>query len=366
MKRFIAAFAAAALLFTLNACSAGGESVVTQSPQQTTQAQTQSETQQAAQPAWQWQKDSPEDQGVDAAVLSAVHDTFDSFALNASVIVRNGYIIDEYYKDGYDENSVFTLHSASKSITSALFGIALDMGVIESLDTPLSQYFPQVLENEDAYWQQITLRHLLTHTSGIDMNEGADWYAWRASDNWVQYILSRRVTSRPGTQFNYLTENTHLLSAVLEQASGMSLYEFGKRCLFDPMGMRSVTLAQDAQGVSDGGNGFSMNIYDMAKFGRLFLNGGEWQGEQLVPADWVEESTTVQFERSSGSADYGYQWWVRTFGDNTYHAYFAQGHGGQYIFVVPELELVIAFTSNYEGASSIYRRLVNQIVNACR
>lgn len=73
---------------------------------------------------------------------------------------------------------------------------------------------------------------------------------------------------------------------------------------------RSVTLAQDAQGVSDGGNGFSMNIYDMATFGRLFLNSGEWQGEQLVPADWVEESTTVQFERSSGSADYGYQWWV--------------------------------------------------------
>lgn len=108
-----------------------------------------------------------------------------------------------------------------------------------------------------------------------------------------------------------------------------------------------------------------MNIYDMAKFGMLYLNGGEWQGEQLVSSDWVNESTTVRFERDSGSADYGYQWWVRTFGDDNYNAYFAQGHAGQYIFVVPELQLVIAFTSNYEGSSSIYWRLVNQIVNAC-
>lgn len=293
-----------------------------------------------------------------------MHETFDSFPLLSSVIVRNGYIVDEYYKDGYDENSVFVLNSASKSVTSALIGIAVDMGLIESVDVPISTYFPQVLEN-GGYWAEITIRHLLTHTSGIDMSDTADWYDWRSSANWVQYILDRSVTSRPGTVFNYYTGNTHLLSAILQQASGMTLEEFGKRYLFDPMEMNSASVSADAQGISDGGNGVSMNIYDMAKFGMLYLNGGEWQGSQLVSRDWVTQSTTVQFERDSGSADYGYQWWVRTFGDHDYPAYFAQGHAGQYIFVVPDLQLVIAMTSNYEGATSIYWRMVNQIVNAC-
>lgn len=293
-----------------------------------------------------------------------MHETFDSFPLLSSVIVRNGYIVDEYYKDGYDENSVFVLNSASKSVTSALIGIAVDMGLIESVDVPISTYFPQVLEN-GGYWAEITIRHLLTHTSGIDMSDTADWYDWRSSANWVQYILDRSVTSRPGTVFNYSTGNTHLLSAILQQASGMTLEEFGKRYLFDPMEMNSASVSADAQGISDGGNGVSMNIYDMAKFGMLYLNGGEWQGSQLVSQDWVTQSTTVQFERDSGSADYGYQWWVRTFGDHDYPAYFAQGHAGQYIFVVPDLQLVIAMTSNYEGATSIYWRMVNQIVNAC-
>ena len=111
-----------------------------------------------------------------------MHETFDSFPLLSSVIVRNGYIVDEYYKDGYDENSVFVLNSASKSVTSALIGIAVDMGLIESVDVPISTYFPQVLEN-GGYWAEITIRHLLTHTSGIDMSDTADWYDWRSSAN---------------------------------------------------------------------------------------------------------------------------------------------------------------------------------------
>lgn len=90
-----------------------------------------------------------------------------------------------------------------------------------------------------------------------------------------------------------------------------------------------------------------------------------WNVEQIISEQWINDSTTVQFTRSSGTANYGYQWWVRTFGDQNYHAYFAQGHAGQYIFVVPDLKLVVAFTSNYEGSTSIYWRPMNNIVNAC-
>ena len=178
-------------------------------------------------------------------------------------------------------------------------------------------------------------------------------------------MLNRQASSRPGTVFNYFTGNTHLLSAIIQQATGKTTYEFGKEYLFEPLDIDSVECTTDPQGISDGGNGFAMNVYDMAKIGQLYLNNGVWNGEQIIPAEWIQESTTLQFDRSSGSADYGYQWWVRTFGNNNYPAYFEQGHYGQYIFVVPDLELVVVFTSHYEGSRSIYWQLMNNIVNAC-
>ena len=282
------------------------------------------------------------------------------------VIVRNENIVDEYYKEGYDQNSIFDLHSVSKSITSALMGIAIDQGYIESVNVPISNYFPQILETGSEYQRQITIWHLLTHTSGINASDTYNWDAWRNSDNWVDYVLDRDVTSRPGTVFNYFTGNSHLLAAIIEQATGQSLYEFAKENLFDPLGMDSANVSTDPQGIGDGGNGFTMNVYDMAKFGLLYLNNGAWDGEQIISEQWINDSTTVQFTRSSGSTNYGYQWWVRTFGNNNYDAYFAQGHFGQYIFVVPDLELIVVFTSHHEGSSSMYWEFVTNIVNATR
>lgn len=311
MKRIFAALTAAAMCVSFAACARETEQNTTAAEQTTAEI---SAVTQAA-PEWEWQKDAPDNQGLDSSVLDDIHSTFDSFNLLSSVIVKNGYIVDEYFKDGYDESSVFVLNSASKSVTSALIGIAIDKGYIESVDAHLSEYFPQVLQNGDARWAQITIRHLL--------------------------------------------------AAILEQATGMSEYEFGRQYLFGPVGMDSVRIDTDAQGVSDGGNGIHMTPYDMARFGLLFMNNGAWQGEQILSRQWVADSTSVQYDRNTGSADYGYQWWVRTFGDNDYPAFFAQGHAGQYIFVVPQLELVIVFTSHYTGRTSIYWQLVNQIVNAC-
>ncbi len=315
---------------------------------------------------WEWQHDTLENQNINRSAIENVHTSLDSYPINAEVIIRNGVMVDEYYKDGYDSNSVFTLQSTSKSITSAILGIAIDKGYIEGVDVPISTYFPQILEYGSEYKNQITIWHLLTHTTGLDVSDTANWDAWLASENWVDYVLDRPAISRPGTVFNYFTGNTHLLSAIIEQATGQTTYAFGKQNLFDKLDMDSVQCGRDPQGISDGGNGFAMNIYDMAKFGQLYLNNGIWEGEQIISPEWIEQSTTLQFDRSSGSADYGYQWWVRTFGDQNYPAYFAQGHFGQYIFVVPDLELVVAFTSHYEGSTSIYWQYMNQIVNACQ
>ena len=314
---------------------------------------------------WEWQHDTLENHNINSSVIESVHQTLDQYPINAEVIVRNGVIVDEYYKDGYNQNRIFTLQSTSKSVTSAIFGIAMEQGYIESVDTPISTYFPQILNDGSEYKSQITVRNLLTHTTGLDSSDTTNWNDWRVSSNWVDYVLNRPAVARPGTTFNYFTGNTHLLSAIIEQTTGKTTYEFGKENLFDKLDMDSVECSTDRQGISDGGNGFAMNAYDMAKIGQLYLNNGVWEGEQIISEQWIKDSTTVQFERSSGSADYGYQWWVRTFGNNNYHAYFAQGHYGQYIFVVPEIELVVVMTSHYEGSTSIYWQLINDIVNAC-
>lgn len=315
--------------------------------------------------AWEWQHDTLENHNINASAINSVHNTIDSYPINAEVIVKDGVIVDEYYKDGYDQNSVFTLQSTSKSVTSALIGIAIDKGYIPSVNEPISTYFPQILDSGSEYKSQITVWNLLTHTTGLNASDTANWNEWLASDNWVDYVLERPATSRPGTVFSYFTGNTHLLSAILQQATGKTAYEFGKEYLFDPLDMDSVQCSTDPQGISDGGNGFAMNVYDMAKLGELYLNNGNWNGEQIISEQWVKDSTTLQFDRSSGSADYGYQWWVRTFGENNHPAYFAQGHYGQYIFVVPDLNLVVAITSHYEGSTSVYWQIMNNIVNAC-
>ena len=315
--------------------------------------------------AWEWQHDTLENHNINASAINSVHNTIDSYPINAEVIVKDGVIVDEYYKDGYDQNSVFTLQSTSKSVTSALIGIAIDKGYIPSVNEPISTYFPQILDSGSEYKSQITVWNLLTHTTGLNASDTANWNEWLASDNWVDYVLERPATSRPGTVFSYFTGNTHLLSAILQQATGMTALDFGKQYLFEPLDMDSVQCSTDPQGISDGGNGFAMNVYDMAKLGELYLKNGNWNGEQIISEQWVKDSTTLQFDRSSGSADYGYQWWVRTFGENNHPAYFAQGHYGQYIFVVPDLNLVVAITSHYEGSTSVYWQIMNNIVNAC-
>ncbi len=316
-------------------------------------------------PDWQWQHDLPENHGLDTGALESLHRILDTTDVFAMVIVRDDRIVDEYYKEGYDETSLFELHSCSKSITSALMGIAIDKEYVAGVDVPIVDYFPQIADSEDAALKQINLWHLLTHTTGFAANDTNNWEAWRGSENWVDFVLNLPVVSAPGTNFDYFTGNTHLLAAMIQEATGKTLYDFGQEYLFSPLGMDSVQCGTDAQGISDGGNGFVMNVYDMAKLGRLFLHGGVWEGKQIISEEWVRESTGLQFKRSTGSADYGYQWWVRTFGAENYDAFFAQGHFGQYIFCVPELDLIVVFTSHHTGSSEMYWDFMESIVAAC-
>lgn len=307
------------------------------------------------QPDNSWKLGAPGDHNMDPAVLEQMHTALQSAPVYGVVTVKDGVIIDEYYRDGYDETSAFPMHSASKSFTGTLIGIAMEEGYLGSIEDPLSQYLPQVLELSDTRKQGITLRHLLTHTSGLEWYEWggsySNWSEFRSAENWVEYILDRNLVYEPGTVFNYSTGNTHLLSAALESAIGGNQLDYAKEKLFGPLGMEHTSWGSDPQGVTDGGNGIVMSLRDTARFGQLCLQGGVWHGEQLIPADWLTESTAAQ---NSGAGDstgqYGYQWWVRSFGG--YDCYYAFGAWGQYIFVVPELEMVVAIAS--EGPQNSY------------
>lgn len=372
MKRIISIILIFAMLFAASAC--GGTKQAEQ-PSFSSSAADESSADEPKQPSepeappepeeepFVWQYDVPENQGADGSKLAALHSTYASFPLYSAVVVKNGVVIDTYYADGFNEASTFPVHSVSKSITSALIGIAIDEGYISGVDEPLSDYFPEILDFEDSRWADITLWHLLTHTSGMISTDHYDWNGWRNSENWIEYIFSYPLNSTPGTVFDYSTGNTHLLSAVLEKATGEKFADYAAEKLLKPLGMESAVVGTDPQGIGDGGNGFVMTTLDMARFGLLFANGGVWQEKQVVPAEWVEESTGVRFEREGHTCDYGYQWWVRTF--NKHPAYFAQGYAGQFIFVVPELSLVIAITSEYTGFSNVYWQIARDIVLVC-
>ena len=315
-----------------------------------------------------WNFDAPENHSMDPSILSALHTAVADINIHAIVTVKDGVIIDEYYKGGYDETSVFTLQSVSKTFTGTLIGLAIEQGYIAGVEAKLSEYLPQIADFEDAQKQAITLEHLLTHTSGLEWYEwggnSSSWRPFRQSDNWVDYILSRNMIMRPGSAFAYSTGGTHLLAAVLQEATGQSAYEYGKEHLFSPMGMDSVEWRSDPQDITDGGNGIAMTARDAAKFGQLILNRGRWGDSQLLPESWIDQSVERRVPGADGASAYGYQWWLRTCGAGNYDVYYAMGHGGQFIFVVPELNLVTVMTSRTESTYTPRAYFIDYILAA--
>ena len=315
-----------------------------------------------------WQFDEPESHGMDSAVLDGLAGAIEDIEICSVVVAKEGSIVYEYYKVGYDEQSVFRFNSCTKSFSSALIGIAIDMGILSGVDVPISEFFPQISESGDARKQDITVEHLLTQTTGINWPESGSGNMFREftqSPNWVEFVLEQPTAASPGDIFNYSTGNSHLLAAIIQELTGETADEFAVKYLFKPLGISSTEWRIDPQGVTDGGNGISMTARDAARFGQLYLDGGSWKGSQIVPKAWVEESTAAH---NGGQYDiygsYGYQWWVKSFGG--YDAYFANGHGGQYIIVVPELELVTVITSRLSQSGHIPQSyFIDYIIGAC-
>jgi CubicO group peptidase (beta-lactamase class C family) len=265
--------------------------------------------------------------------------------LHSLLVSRRGALVLEYYAKGMRATRPANVKSASKSIIATLVGIAIERGLVKSIREPITTWFPELRKDPDTRKQTITIEDLLTMRSGLDSTSGRNYGAWVRSGHWVRYALARPLVSEPGGEMEYSTGTSHLLSAILTKATGMSTWQFAQESRAKPLGFTLARWPQDPQGIYFGGNEMLLTPKQMVSIGELWLRRGLANGRQIVPADWVDTSCVPRTTSAWDSTRrYGYGWWIQTFEGGT--SCFAWGYGGQYIMIFRELDLVVVATSS--------------------
>jgi len=266
--------------------------------------------------------------------------------LHSLIISQNGNLLFERYYNGTDPARPANMKSASKSVISALVGIAIDKGVIGGVDDKVADYLPTyfaIEANQDKI--DITIENLLTMQSGLESTSNRNYGKWVLSNNWVEFAINQPLIAQPGSRMIYSTGSTHLLSAILAQASGMDSKRFAQENLTSQLGYNMSYWSQDPQGVYFGGNDMEMTPRQMLRFGELYLNNGSYNQKQVISEDWISRSFQAHARSPRGQGRYyGYGWWLRDLAGMQVPV--AWGYGGQLIFVVKELDLVVVATSD--------------------
>lgn len=265
--------------------------------------------------------------------------------LHTLLVSWRGALVAEYYaRDAYRTRAA-NIKSASKSIITALVGIAIAQGRIPSVHEPIATWFPELRRDPDARKRTITIEHLLTMQPGLESTSGENYGRWVRSRNWVSHALARPMVSDPGTSMEYSTGTSHLLSAILTKTTGRSTWQFAQETLGPALGSPLAAWPRDPQGIYFGGNEMLLTPTQMVAMGELYLRKGRDGTRQVVPAEWVETSCAPRtVSQWDGTRQYGYGWWIQGIGGH--EACFAWGFGGQYIIVFPKLDLVVSATSS--------------------
>ncbi|MCK5601279.1 serine hydrolase, partial [Candidatus Pacearchaeota archaeon] len=302
--------------------------------------------------------------------------------IESITIVRNGYIVaDIYLNPLFPKDAKHIIHSCTKSIMSALIGIAIEEGYIENVDVSVLNIFnDKNTEIIDERIKILTVKDLLTMQTGLH-SQDSYLYQWRGlfemqnTDDWIEYILNLPMEVAPGTRFDYSNTASFLLSAIITETTGMNTLSFAQKHLFNPLGIEDDKWERSPRGVYIGWARMWLKPHDMAKIGLLYLQKGKWNNEQIVPAQWIKESliahsspkkyryvynekNKVDYIASGGlwmftnllrpfADGYGYQWWLDKTG-----MYSAVGAGGQYIIIMPKENLVVVFTSKLSGVET--------------
>jgi CubicO group peptidase (beta-lactamase class C family) len=266
--------------------------------------------------------------------------------LNSLLINYQNQLVVEDYFNGTSPQRPANMKSASKSVISALIGIAVANGFIESVDVPIAHYFPEYISDTlNADKQGITIEDLLTMESGLETTSNRNYGKWVLSDNWVEFAINQPLVAEPGQQMIYSTGSTHLLSAIITKATGIDSKQFAQEYLTSKLGYSMSYWPQDPQGIYFGGNDMEMTPRQMLTFGELYLNDGIYRDQEIVPQTWIELSHTPHADSPRGQGrQYGYGWWLRDLAGLQVPV--AWGYGGQLIFVIKELGMVVVATSS--------------------
>jgi CubicO group peptidase (beta-lactamase class C family) len=307
-------------------------------------------------------RSSPEEQGVaSAAVLSFVDAADQVDSMNSFMLLRHGHVIAEGWWAPYDAASPHSLFSLSKSFTSTAVGLAVAEGKL-SLDDEVLKFFPdEAPEKPSANLKAMRVRDLLRMVTGNQSEPPR-----KSDEPWVKSFLAHPVPFKPGTHFLYNTSGTYMLSAIVQKATGQTVLDYLRPRLFEPLGIEKPTWEASPQGISAGGYGLSIRAEDIARFGQLYLQKGQWDGKQLVPAAWVRSATTLQTSNgSSPNSDwdqgYGYQFWRCRHG-----AYRGDGAFGQFCVVLPGQDAVVAITSGVKDMQAVLNLVWDKLLPAMR
>lgn len=308
-----------------------------------------------------WPVSDPASQGMDPRLLEEMQDALQSerIPLHSMLILRNEQIVFEAY---YEKNAPETKHvqfSVTKSVISTLIGIAIDQGKLEGVDLKVVDFFSEkVFSALDSRKAEMTVEDLLTMTSGLGWTEADPSFGalYRSSD-WAKWMLDLPMTAAPGETFSYCSGCSHVLSVILQEATGENPRDFAEQYLFQPLGITDFEWETDADGTPIGGWGLYLTPRDMARLGALYLNEGKWGDAQILSPGWVKAATTEHVE-TGGRLGYGYQWWIY----DKHNAYTALGREGQTIFVSPELDLIVVTTAQMRGGHEQIFSLIDEYI----
>lgn len=306
-------------------------------------------------PGDDWEVSTPAEQRLDPLLVAELyHNAAELETLYSLLVVKNGHLIAEDYFNGRAVRQKTLVQSASKSYISALVGIALEEGCLSSMDQKMVDFFPELADQiTDQRKKEITIREMLQMRTGYPDEETDS--AYLDALYWGEYpelIVEFPLVSDPGTRFNYSNLTYSWLAIMLQRVCGKDLKFYAQEHLFQPLGTEVGKWLQDRDGHYIGSGGIHVTARDAARFGWLYLNDGQYQGDQIVPADWVDDSlqTYSEHTRNYGSSlsfrdlGYGYGWWTARAGDQ--HFSFAWGHGGQLIALLDEQDMVIVTTAD--------------------
>lgn len=299
-------------------------------------------------PTQSWRSGTPEEQGFDSARIAegllAIRKQ--NISIHSLLVIRNGSIVLDAYFYPYDGSTYHDLASVTKSVMTTLIGIAATQRKL-NLDAPMVSFFPnRTIANRDARKERITVRHLVSMSSGLDCTEADNEKTLRemwASPDWVQFALDPPMAWEPGTHWVYCSPAIHLLSGILQQATGMTALEFARENLFKPLGITRADWPADPQGYNRGWGDLALHPRDAAKLAYLWFNQGNWDGKQIVSREWVNASTKGYFSGTGRTEDYGYAWWVSPAGADLNY-YMASGREGQRVQVIPSMNMILVTT----------------------